>query len=191
MTSILDSHYKTGIVLVAFGITTGGWWLWNVFLSLAYGKAPSPYDVRGGFLTVFGTHAAWWATLIVTIGVLTVVELGYRAVVRNLAISDVWRGRSRGPQGKQRTGILGVLQRSLSLSTWRRMLLCRSGAQATGIDENGFDEDDDDDAATDGYRPSAEMPADKLNLGLWQEMEKDPDVRARLRLINREDEGLF
>ncbi|EPE10524.1 phospholipid-transporting atpase 1 [Ophiostoma piceae UAMH 11346] len=186
---ILDSHYKTLIVLVAFGVTIGGWWLWNILLSLVYAKAPSPYDVRGGFLTVFGTHASWWATLVVTIGVLTVVELGYRAVVRNLAISDVWRGRSRGPQGKQRTGFLGVLQRSLSLSTWRRMLLCGSGAQTSGIDEDGFDEDDDD--VTAGYRPSAEMPADKLNLGLWQEMEKDPEVRARMRLINREDEGLF
>lgn len=187
---ILDSHYKTLIVLISFSITVGGWWLWNIFLSLAYGQAPSPYDVRGGFLTVFGTHASWWATLVVTVAVLTVAELGYRAVVRNLAISDVWRGRSHTGQDKQRRGILGVLQRSLSLSAWRRFLLCGRGATSTGIDEDGFDEDDYGED-NDGYRRSAEMSADKLNLGLWQEMERDPEVQARMRLINREDEGLF
>lgn len=174
----------------AFVITTGGWWLWNIVLSASYTKAPSPYAVRDGFLHVFGTHAIWWATLVVTLAILTVAELGYRAVMRNLAISDIWRGRSRG-QNNQRRGILGVLQRSMSSSTWRQYFLCGAGAKGSGIDDDGFDIDGDDDDGQDGNRLSAEMPADKLNLGLWQEMEKDPEVQARMRLINREDEGLF
>lgn len=87
---IIDTHYKTAVMLGSFAITTSGWWAWNGFLSSAYAGGVSPYAVRHGFATTFGSDLAWWLTLIVVVGVLTTAELGYRAVKRSLVVGGVW-----------------------------------------------------------------------------------------------------
>ncbi|CAK7565744.1 MAG: drs2 neo1 protein [Sporothrix epigloea] len=196
---ILNTHYKTAIVLAAFGITVAGWWLWCVFLALAYSPSPSPYDVRGGFFTGFGRNLSWWATLLIGVTLLLVIELGFRAIKRNLAIAGIW-GRA-APQGSK-------TQKAWStFAAARRFLFCGTGgspANSTSVVrrrrdinedyEDGFDDEDyaqgngsgNSDSGSHSLNEEMEMSADRLHVGLWQEMEKDAEVRARLRLINGE-----
>ncbi|CAK7225082.1 drs2 neo1 protein [Sporothrix curviconia] len=200
---LLNTHYKTAIVLAAFGITVAGWWLWCIFLALAYSPSPSPYDVRGGFFTGFGRTLSWWATLLIAMTWLSVMELGFRAVKRNLAIAGIW-GRA-APLGSK----------TQKVWSWfvavRRFVFCGMGGGPAAATNNGTtvvqrrrggggnnggddcdDECDDDDYGEgngDGSNRSSEemeMSADRLHVGLWQEMEQDPDVRARLRQMNGE-----
>jgi len=82
--SILETHDKTILVLASFLITVGGWWAWNAFLSAVYQPGVSPYAVRDGFNSGFGSHPAWWLTLVVALAILGAAELGYKAVKRQV-----------------------------------------------------------------------------------------------------------
>lgn len=87
---IIETSYKTSIVMISFFITVAGWWAWNGFMSSAYGDNLSPYDVKGGFSDTFGTDWNWWLTLILAFGVLAVAEMVYGATKRNLIASRAW-----------------------------------------------------------------------------------------------------
>ncbi|CAK7202074.1 drs2 neo1 protein [Sporothrix eucalyptigena] len=192
---ILNTHYKTAIVLAAFGITVAGWWLWCVFLALAYTPSPSPYDVRGSFFTGYGRNLSWWVTLLVAITTLMVVELGYRAIKRNLAIAGIW-GRA-APHGSKTQKVWSWF------AAVRHFLFCGMGGplpsgttviqrrRGNGDNFDDYEEDDfgeDEDGSNRNDEAEMEMSADRLHVGLWQEMEKDPGVRARLRQMNEEDD---
>lgn len=100
---VIETHYKTLIVLISFLITVGGWWLWNIFLSLAYDPYNRwPYNVRDGFLKHFGQDGSWWASLFLSVAVLVLGELVpliYRQVmhrsigrsVRDRLLPHSWR----------------------------------------------------------------------------------------------------
>jgi phospholipid-translocating ATPase len=75
---IFETHCKSNIVLVSFGITTSGWWAWNVFLSAAYNPEPAPYGVKNGFLHQFGLDCIWWLTLILHVSVLVVAYVTFK-----------------------------------------------------------------------------------------------------------------
>lgn len=190
------------MVLAAFGITVGGWWLWCVFLSLAFTPSPSPYDVRGNLFTGYGRNLSWWATLLVAVTVLMVMELGYRAVKRNLAIAGLWGKPAAPPRGasamKVQKGRFSIKKLTAAI---RRMLPFGGDRVTKGVGgttvvqsgrENrvsfaGYDDDDiyeDEDGSQRDGEDEVEMPADRLHVGLWQEIEKDSDVRARLELMN-------
>ncbi|CAK7215997.1 drs2 neo1 protein [Sporothrix bragantina] len=193
---LLNTHYKTAIVLAGFGITVAGWWLWCIFLALAYSPSPSPYDVRGGFFTGFGRTLSWWTTLLIAMTWLLILELGFRAIKRNLAIAGIW-GRA-APLGSKTQKVWSWF------AAIRRFFFCGMGDPAgdntTVVQRRGGNGDDYDDELDDEFdggngdgsnRNSGEemeMSADKLHVGLWQEMEKDPGVRARLRQINGESD---
>lgn len=90
---VLDSHYKTWIPLLSVTITLLGWGVWNVFLSVAYANTPGSYSVYSAFVHHFGTNPAWWATLIVVLGVLFVCEFLITTVKKRFwpNIVDVWQ----------------------------------------------------------------------------------------------------
>lgn len=90
--SMLETHYKTAIVFVSFGITVSGWWAWNAFLSAAYSDNLSPYDVQHGFVHGFGSEPCWWFVLIVILALLFAIELSLKYVQRAWAV-----GGSRPP----------------------------------------------------------------------------------------------
>ncbi|KIH92501.1 hypothetical protein SPBR_02177 [Sporothrix brasiliensis 5110] len=208
---ILIAHNKTAVVLAGFGITVAGWWLWCIFLALAFTPSPSPYDVRGGLFTGYGRNLSWWTTVLIALTVLTVIELGYRAAKRNLAIAGLWGRAAAAPPSPK----AAAQKQPFSVRSWTARLRRRLpfGARATtkavggegptagevgardhGDAFAGYDDDDmyeDDNDAEDDSRgegeDDVEMPADRLHVGLWQEIEKDPEVRARLALMNSED----
>lgn len=90
---IIETHNKTMLILGSFGITFAGWWGWNSFLSGIYTPSPSPYDVRGGFTSIFGSDPIWWLTLIVVVLILICVELVYKTLRRYFIVSGSWGWR--------------------------------------------------------------------------------------------------
>ena len=77
--------------MLSFFITFAGWWAWNAFLSGIYPQQPSPYAVRGGFLSTFGRDPLWWLTLIITVIIFILVEMVYKTVKHNLVVAKLWR----------------------------------------------------------------------------------------------------
>lgn len=62
---LLEMHSWSFVNWAVIIICSGGWFLWNMFLSVIYGKSPSKiYNVHNGILKHFGPEALWWATLI-------------------------------------------------------------------------------------------------------------------------------
>ncbi|KAI1841589.1 hypothetical protein JX265_004681 [Neoarthrinium moseri] len=88
---ILETHHKSSLVLGGFGITFAGWWLWNIILSAIYSRSVSIYAVRDGFLITFGSDSMWWLTLIIVVAVLICLELGFKAIKRNMIIGGLWQ----------------------------------------------------------------------------------------------------
>ncbi|KAF3767296.1 hypothetical protein M406DRAFT_89812 [Cryphonectria parasitica EP155] len=140
---IIETHYKSAVVLTSFSITVAGWWIWQVFLSGIYAKAPSPYDVRSGFFDTFGRDPGWWLTLIVVLTLLFVLEMGFKMAKRTMVILGLWK--------------------------WGRGWWKRWHKHNTNWMEEHLEDWD---------------------LGLWQEMEQDDNVKKRLAdILAAEDRG--
>lgn len=88
---IIETHYKSPVVLLSFLITVGGWWAWQAFLAGIYAPQASPYDVRSSFFDAFGKDLAWWLTLIIILLVLFVLDLGFKMAKRTLTILGLWK----------------------------------------------------------------------------------------------------
>ncbi|KAG8160657.1 hypothetical protein KVR01_008921 [Diaporthe batatas] len=143
---IIETHFKSSLVLGSFLITVAGWWLWQAFLAGVYALQPSPYNVRGGFFSTFGKDPGWWMTLLLVLIVLFVAELGFKMAKRTLTIMGLWRW-GRG--------------------WWKRLKSWKKAGKEDWMEGNLED----------------------WNLGLWQEMEKDPLVRQRLRGILQDEDS--
>jgi phospholipid-translocating ATPase len=82
---IFETHFKSSIVLVSFGITISGWWAWNIFLSAAYSPNATPYGVKNGFLHQYGRDWIWWLTLILQVTILMIAYIAIRVGKRYLS----------------------------------------------------------------------------------------------------------
>ena len=164
-------HYKSGLGMQAFGITVAGWWLWQTFLAGAYAPGVWPYAVRGGFFTLFGRDAAWWVALVVVLGLLVILELGYRAAKRNLIVSGLWKWEGGGRRSKS------WLKRP---SWWKKRRQRRLSSAAGGRSA--------DIPMWDGARDDEEqeqVSLEDLDVELWQSLEKDPVVRKTLHEMSK------
>ncbi|CAN8101972.1 unnamed protein product [Discula destructiva] len=145
---IIETHYKSVIILSAFGITFAGWWVWQCFLSGIYAAKPSPYAVRGGFFHTFGRDPGWWLTQIGVMVLLFILQMGLKMAKRAMVILGLWRWGQ---------------------DWWKRLRRSRK-KPADWVEGNLED----------------------LDLGLWQQMEKDPGVRERLRgILEAEEEDVL
>lgn len=79
---VLEMHNQTIISLVGLILSVGGWFLWNILLSLIYAPTAGPYIVRDAFLQNFGRKAIWWLTMLVALLAPIVLELTLAAVRR-------------------------------------------------------------------------------------------------------------
>ena len=70
------------VTFVGFFISIGGWFLWNIFLSAIYQGSVGPYIVRHAFLLNFGRKLQWWATMLVGLAMLVVLELVVQGIRR-------------------------------------------------------------------------------------------------------------
>ncbi|TLD29123.1 hypothetical protein PspLS_04235 [Pyricularia sp. CBS 133598] len=174
---IIETHTKNIVILGSCLITVAGWWAWQAFLSGSYSPSPSPYAVRGGLTEGFGRDLSWWACLIVVLAALIVFEMGYKAVKRQLVVGGALRKRQRKVKR-----ILGrILHRVLC-----GLFVSTGVAAAAGIKTAEIEADD-------LRRQEALENEEDLDLELWQELEQDPEVRARLEGLcwaEEEDENV-
>lgn len=88
---ILETHFKSIIVIGSFLLTTWGWFAWTSFLDGVYAKTPSgPYSIRDSWTQLFGRDAAWWGTLFIVLALLGLLDISVRLVKRHLIISGLW-----------------------------------------------------------------------------------------------------
>ncbi|KAI2620073.1 phospholipid-translocating P-type ATPase [Hypoxylon sp. NC1633] len=144
---MIETHYKTPIVLGAFGITIAGWWAWNAFLAGVYAPQPSPYPARDGFTNTFGKDPLWWLTMIVIVLALISVELGYKIIKRNMIIAGTWRWppwKGRSADDNLEEWGLDVWQELEQNPVTRERLrrACLEGDEVEDGDHDGFDPND-------------------------------------------------
>lgn len=80
---IIEMHNKTYLPAVAYIITVGGWFVWQIFLSAAPVSAKKSrflYPMKDDFIHGFGQDGLWWTVLIFMCACLLVFELGIRSV---------------------------------------------------------------------------------------------------------------
>ena len=83
----LEMHNKTYTCAISMFVSVGGWFLWIVILSTAYGNNVV-YDVREGFLDRFGRDPLWWLTLILVLAACWVLEVGVKTAQHSWFPSD-------------------------------------------------------------------------------------------------------
>ena len=76
---LLEQHNKSVIALACVVIEVGGWWLWNILLSISYSNNYE-YDVKGGILERFGRNPLWWMSLILILLACVLFEIIVRTV---------------------------------------------------------------------------------------------------------------
>jgi phospholipid-translocating ATPase len=107
--------------MISFFVTVSGWFAWNAFLSGVYARAPSPYSVRDGFTTTFGPDPVWWATLVVVLAVLALMELTFKTVKRNLIMAGLWKLPPWSRWGKLGAASGGDSVEEWDLGLWQEM----------------------------------------------------------------------
>ncbi|TVY82511.1 putative phospholipid-transporting ATPase [Lachnellula suecica] len=88
---ILEMHNKTYVTAVAWTVTVGGWFMWNILLSViskTKGDKNFLYPVAGSFLHRYGTNLLWWLVLFLTLAALVVLELGVSSVRKSFWPTD-------------------------------------------------------------------------------------------------------
>lgn len=84
---VIEMHNVSWANFIAILLSVGGWFFWQVLLSVVY-KNNQQYDVLGGFLHRFGTSAAWWFSLILALAAIFLLEIGARAIKSGWFPSD-------------------------------------------------------------------------------------------------------
>ena len=89
---VIELHNKANPAAVAVGLSVGGWFLWNVVLSLIYSTTSANsaiYHVKSSFLDAFGRNLLWWLTLIVVVLAFGLFEVTVKTAQAALWPSDV------------------------------------------------------------------------------------------------------
>ncbi|ODA79125.1 hypothetical protein RJ55_04717 [Drechmeria coniospora] len=79
---ILELHCKTVVTFGGFLVSVAGWFSFNMLISAVYQLKTGPYIVRHGFLHNFGQDLLWWATVLVGLAMLLVLELVVQSIRR-------------------------------------------------------------------------------------------------------------
>lgn len=80
---VIEKHNKTYLTALAWTITVGGWFVWQLFLSGAPVSAKKMrflYPMKDDFIKGFGRDGLWWLVLFLMIASLILFELGVKSV---------------------------------------------------------------------------------------------------------------
>lgn len=98
-----ELHNKSITCVVAMFLSIGGWFLWNLVLSIVYSDNVI-YDVKDGLLSRFGRNALWWLTLILIVSSVWAFEIAVRCI-KNLWIEsdvEIFQELEKDPAIRQR-----------------------------------------------------------------------------------------
>jgi phospholipid-translocating ATPase len=85
---VLELHNKSIAAAIAIFLSVGGWWLWNLLLSLIYPQNVV-YNVNHGLLDRFGRNILWWLTLILIVLAVSLFEITVKSVKTAIWPTDV------------------------------------------------------------------------------------------------------
>jgi phospholipid-translocating ATPase len=76
--------------LIGFVLSVGGWFLWQIILSLLFkpGKSYFLYPIKDGFVYYFGRNLLWWLVLILSLASVIVLELGVKSLKKSFWPTD-------------------------------------------------------------------------------------------------------
>ncbi|KAF4932706.1 putative phospholipid-transporting ATPase [Colletotrichum fructicola] len=77
---IVELHHKTQIAFWAIFGSVAGVWVYALITAVASGPSSGPYSIRGGLLLLFGRDPAWWFTLLLVLGGLSIMEMATQAL---------------------------------------------------------------------------------------------------------------
>ncbi|KAL3291756.1 P-type ATPase [Colletotrichum asianum] len=77
---IVELHHKTQIAFWAILGSVAGVWVYALITAVASGPSSGPYSIRGGLLLLFGRDPAWWFTLLLVLGGLSIMEMATQAL---------------------------------------------------------------------------------------------------------------
>ena len=100
----IETYSKTFTNGLAIFFSVGGWFLWNILLSVSYNPFNKIYYVRGTFLHGFGATFSWWLCLLIILSSALVFELGVQSLLATYFTTDedVFRILEKDPDVKRR-----------------------------------------------------------------------------------------
>ncbi|KAI9813570.1 MAG: hypothetical protein M1826_002483 [Phylliscum demangeonii] len=72
---IIEMHNKSIMAAISCTLSVGGWFLWNILLSMIYHRQTA-LNVKGGLLQKFGRSSLWWLVLSLIVATCILFELG-------------------------------------------------------------------------------------------------------------------
>jgi phospholipid-translocating ATPase len=100
----IETHTHTLTNLLAFLLSFGGWFLWNIILSFTYKSPTTIYFVRSTFLLSFGRSLHWWLVLLLILLAIAVFEIS-TLVLRKIVLpqdEDAFQQLEKDPDVKRR-----------------------------------------------------------------------------------------
>nr|POE74290.1 putative phospholipid-transporting atpase dnf3 [Quercus suber] len=84
---VIVQHNKTYTAAIAWIVSVGGWFLWNIILAAQY-KDNGQYNVKDGFFDRFGRNVLWWLVLILATASCLLFEIALAALHAAFLPSD-------------------------------------------------------------------------------------------------------
>ncbi|KIV87851.1 hypothetical protein PV11_03369 [Exophiala sideris] len=85
---LIELHNKSVAAAIAIFLSVGGWWLWNLIMSVIY-PYQVLYTVHNGFTRRFGRDLLWWLTLLLIILSVCLLEVTIKAIKSAVWPTDV------------------------------------------------------------------------------------------------------
>ncbi|KAF6811206.1 phospholipid-transporting atpase [Colletotrichum sojae] len=96
---IVELHHKTKLAFWSVLGSVAGIWVYGLIMAVVASPNSGPYSVKGGLIGGFGKDPAWWCTLVVVLGFLSLMEMGSKALkqshVLRAWLSRCWSSESR------------------------------------------------------------------------------------------------
>ncbi|KAF1957720.1 phospholipid-translocating P-type ATPase [Byssothecium circinans] len=100
----IETHSKTWTNGLAIFLSVGGWFLWNLILTVRYSPSAAIYYVHDALLRTFGRSPTWWLCLILILSSVLVFEFGVASLRAAFFTTDedVFQALEKDPVVKRR-----------------------------------------------------------------------------------------